>query len=788
MQVTDGPAAFRIHLATPSGLAQATVVPELLALLAQHPHPRGQLLAVPINLQPAQCVTVDRQQKEQRLQRELHLQEGQQELLQLDREQAESSTETALLPCPLLTDTSQLRQQQCIACDAAPTTPEQQQREELHVPKMVGSPVGSSEQLEVAEDDADLEGDDSELVESFSTYQTAVGDTESSVASVHLTKQPPGSQAQYLPVMPVPPARLTPTTVALRAPMLAAEDTNLSGDTSVDSLSVSSSKLRRMLSMPSRSYTFTKTVARSLLSRMSTSRGDSLSSLSPRSPSRSSIIRAVGSPVAALGVSVASSTLRRLGFRRSCDGDVDRPSKRVFRRSKSQPARLSSFRATSDLTGSDSLKDPAEDIDGHALASRQVTRFRRAASSEDLLLLQQQGSCEQTEQSSAGAMRRQPRFIRQQASFHRQSAPGGCYSSTEGSSGHSFMQPFGAGDQPQQRHAALQTEIYAALHVQLVSGSSIKCSSVAVYSNSSSGHVATAGTYAETTDTPTVVAAGSGMQDGQQPDLGLVNGRVCLGNTHTEARQQLTLRQQRLLSLIGVAAACLCVLALLYHNPSGMVLGVFAVCVNTACMLLTAHPGRLPGSSQCLTQQLRFDVNPACSKHTRQLLSDKQTEHSAERTQMPAARDDLATSISTAAAVAAVASSDQQSGGLRLRLMGASFVRDPLGMLQEQISSWRILQERAYAELAGDSSEGLPDGTCFVDFLLYLHNTMAHAGTWLCLWPHSLFLHGLPASPAAFCSNGQSGKPSMCSCCLLHMALHLALHMFVVLQTQVWVL
>jgi hypothetical protein len=66
MQVPEGPAAFKVHLATPAGLAEATLLPELIAVLSQQPCTHGQVLAVPIDLALDVTLTdADHQQHQQ---------------------------------------------------------------------------------------------------------------------------------------------------------------------------------------------------------------------------------------------------------------------------------------------------------------------------------------------------------------------------------------------------------------------------------------------------------------------------------------------------------------------------------------------------------------------------------------------------------------------------------------------------------------------------------------------------------------------------------------------------
>lgn len=61
----EGPAAFKIYLATPAGLAEATLLPELIAVLSQLPCTHEEhVLAVPINL-TLQVPTADTEQEQQ---------------------------------------------------------------------------------------------------------------------------------------------------------------------------------------------------------------------------------------------------------------------------------------------------------------------------------------------------------------------------------------------------------------------------------------------------------------------------------------------------------------------------------------------------------------------------------------------------------------------------------------------------------------------------------------------------------------------------------------------------
>jgi hypothetical protein len=78
MQVPDGPAAFKVHLATPAGLAEATLLPELIAVLSQQPCTRGQLLAVPVNL-TLQLTATDTPQQQQQQEQDTGQQQQQQQ-------------------------------------------------------------------------------------------------------------------------------------------------------------------------------------------------------------------------------------------------------------------------------------------------------------------------------------------------------------------------------------------------------------------------------------------------------------------------------------------------------------------------------------------------------------------------------------------------------------------------------------------------------------------------------------------------------------------------------------
>jgi hypothetical protein len=68
LQVADGPAAFKVHLATPAGLAEATLLPELIAVLSQQPCTHGQVLAVPVDLTSQVTAAVAQRAQEQQQQ------------------------------------------------------------------------------------------------------------------------------------------------------------------------------------------------------------------------------------------------------------------------------------------------------------------------------------------------------------------------------------------------------------------------------------------------------------------------------------------------------------------------------------------------------------------------------------------------------------------------------------------------------------------------------------------------------------------------------------------------
>lgn len=64
-QVPEGPAAFKIYLATPAGLAEATLLPELIAVLSRLPCTHAEhVLAVPVNL-TLQVPNTDTEQEQQ---------------------------------------------------------------------------------------------------------------------------------------------------------------------------------------------------------------------------------------------------------------------------------------------------------------------------------------------------------------------------------------------------------------------------------------------------------------------------------------------------------------------------------------------------------------------------------------------------------------------------------------------------------------------------------------------------------------------------------------------------
>lgn len=614
-QVSDGPAAFRIHISTPAGLAVATLVPELLALLAQHPHPQGQVLAVPVD--PTLSTPA-------------------------------SSQHAAPVQNNKQQDNVQLLQQQVRHDNGMGLKSDQSGTSHHH---------------------------------SFRDGSHADADVQARRMSGVLTRHALDSAVDA-----------TTSTASSSSSSAAAARHTAPDDVSVTSSDMDTSRLRRVITIPSRSYASAKVAAKGLFKKVVTFREgplndlhlDNMNSSSKSAPClvgpRRSALRDDAVPFDRLPPHNSRSGVRVLAHSYS-------------RRSKSQPAALDTFDAAADGVQDEHTHQTASAIDRGVESDGASSPFAGSkswmfGSSDDLTAIQHQPS---------SGFRRYSRFARQQSGQPQGRGTrdsGSCSSSGTGKmSQHNRQQQQQVHviDGQQEQHLSFVKEVYAVLHVQLLHGSYSDGSRPAAHT------VSTAGSAVKPSglSMQEAAAAGTASDDSQQVDHAGVD---VLGRAQGTNPGQLTHQQCQLLSAAGLLAIVLCIMALLWVNSAaGPLLVFFASVINIACLAVSENSAQLRRVSRWLMQLWRLRRRPAHAfpKQGVEGEADMQAVYDAE------GQDEQ-----TLAHTYAVHNAADDSSGLRLRLLGAGFVREPLGLLQEQISAFKLLQERTAAVAAA----ALPDG------------------------------------------------------------------------------
>uniref|UniRef100_A0A383WN22 CRAL-TRIO domain-containing protein n=1 Tax=Tetradesmus obliquus TaxID=3088 RepID=A0A383WN22_TETOB len=270
-----------------------------------------------------------------------------------------------------------------------------------------------------------------------------------------------------------------------------------------------------------------------------------------------------------------------------------------------------------------------------------------------------------------------------------------------------------------------EREVYAVIHVQLLPGcsdSSIASSSVSAATVSSPFARAAAAA----ADTAAGAAAAASGSSAAAPSV------LVLGNH----KAVLTAQEQQALSAVGLTAGLLCGLgALLLHSTAGQLLVLVAAVLNAACMAAAARPAWLhravhafrhssrlkAAGSTCITRSHSSTNRPYSSwaaeaagraspyGHARTPSWDMASVAAgAVPPSASAASGDAALQQQDAAAAAdSGALMVGAAGGLRLRLLYGGFMREALGLLEEQILAYRSVRERAVAAVATQLADAL---------------------------------------------------------------------------------
>jgi hypothetical protein len=265
-----------------------------------------------------------------------------------------------------------------------------------------------------------------------------------------------------------------------------------------------------------------------------------------------------------------------------------------------------------------------------------------------------------------------------------------------------------------------EREVYAVIHVQLLPG----CSDSSIASRAASAAAASspfvqAAAAAAGTGTAAAAAASTAAASATPSVLVLGNHKAVL-----------TAQEQQCLSAVGLLAGFLCGLgALLLHSSAGQLLVLAAAVLNAVCMVAAARPAWLhralhycrhssrlkPSASLCVARSHGSSSRPGSGWAA---AAGRQTPYGHSRTPswdvgtaaVAAAHPNLSSVVaagalheqhpSAAAAADSGAIDVSAAGGLRLRLLYGGFMREALGLLEEQILAYRSMRERAVAAVA----------------------------------------------------------------------------------------
>jgi hypothetical protein len=284
--------------------------------------------------------------------------------------------------------------------------------------------------------------------------------------------------------------------------------------------------------------------------------------------------------------------------------------------------------------------------------------------------------------------------------------------------------------QQQQTPAQLSftSEVYAVLHVQLMTGADGGADGGfdqgRVGSTLFSPSVAAAA--AADAQSPFVAANESMLDEAAVADvpqrdhsssMHRSHSVVMLGSTHSKTTQALlTQREQQLLSAAGIIAALLCCLAL---SSGSTVWLLLAAAVNVLCMWTAVDPS----VTRCICSLTVRATAVAARRHQHNFLNQRNascmhiasTSAAASTSALPAAHlaglataGEGAASTGAAAATAATMAANNliASGGIRIRLLGASFAKEALGLLEEQVNAFKHMQMQAALAAALAASQG----------------------------------------------------------------------------------
>lgn len=658
LQVPEGPAAFKVHIATPAGLAEASLVPEFLAVLARSQQPWGQLLAVPVKL------AIDQQPAAG--------QPPQQDSRQQQRASAPSHQYGHSI-------TDYPTQHETAAADRllrVSAGPAEQQQQESGLGR-----IGESRQLDTTLGDHTAGGseggysNDSHDQQDASRVEHLLGHQGSESCS--------SSRSSLGQVDAQPESRLGGAAGASRSQTVA-QGGAPGQDAALSRSSISSSTIKRLVTMPSRSYASAKGVAKGLLQRVVTSKDPSHRGSSP------SLLSKMGSPARArlaFYVGSDSGVSRKLGLRRR--DSADRLPAKAFRRSKSQPEGLATFSAAASDAASEPGYGAASPVDSDAESdsgTAPLGRFqKKASSSGDLVGLQHQ--------HLGGPVARDSRFAQQVRQLSNRSWGGtSSGSGTSGSNQQGFL--------GQQGQEVLPNEVYAVLHVRLLLSDADDTASAAVRSVTATA--GSASPFAAVSAAPLADSSEQGSRISAAPSI------VMLGSVQQRAGRQMTTQEQQVLSAAGCLAAVLCAVALLFRQTAaGPLLILLAALVNLSCMALSARPGCVRSASKRMLRLLQRLHGLLFRRANQQRMSSGGVSSQqapgggllSPRTSLLATTDSSSTKLPSVPADGGRAA----GSGLRLRLLGASFVKEPLGLLQEQISAFKAMQDQAF-NAAGEAT------------------------------------------------------------------------------------
>ncbi|KAF8061976.1 ODA7 [Scenedesmus sp. PABB004] len=622
LQVPRGPAAFKVHLATPAGLAEATLVPELVALLSkQHHSHRVQLLAVPVLLRPlgagAPAAASD----------------------------GDDVAGQAAAAAVVLDAAMEPWMAEHVGQQADEGEEEQEESDEQH----------EEEQLEEQEEEegpaeADA-GDERQLapggapnllrLDSVHGEEGDEDDQDSEVAFHSFTGHPPGSQDAAGSADAGGAAARAPGAGVAAQPSAAQAIAAARPPRSEDGGERGSFGARQLVTLSSARHS-----ARSLIRRVTAPKAPPVEAAEPAVQHLGFALPAAPAP-ASDAPSDAPEPADGTAAAAAADGAAAAAVKvRLPPRSKSNPESMRAAAATEEArAGPGSRAPPASD----RAAAPSMAALEQQLSRRSSAVLQQQLS----QRSSAAS---------ELAGDTR-----ACRRSTSGGSGSRVFSSrivcsvHGEDDEEEDEEQPLEfsAEVFAVLHVQLLPGGS-EAAPLPRGAAPDAGGPATAG----------------GGVGGDAPGVLVLGGH---------ARGPLAPAELQVLSALGLAAAALsCLALLLLQTRAGPPLVLAAAALHAICMLAAARP-RWP----------------------RALLQRRRPAHAgAAAPAQPSSRPGSAAGGAAPCGAGGAASPLVAPEGLRLRLLGGGFVREALGLLEEQIAACRAMRAAAEAHSPLVSRQG----------------------------------------------------------------------------------